>query len=99
MLCACSHDKPPAEALRPVRTVELRYEKAAEANRYFGSAQARHEIDKALRVDGKVAGRIVEVGQPVREGDVLSVLDASVYRLAEEAAHQQLLAASAHARQ
>ena len=99
ILCACSHDKPPAEALRPVRTVELRYDKAAEANRYFGSVQARHEVDQAFRVGGKVAERKVEVGQAVREGDVLAVLDATDYRLAEEAAHQQLLAAIAHARQ
>jgi RND family efflux transporter MFP subunit len=35
----------------------------------------------------------------VREGDVLAVLDASDYRLAEEAARQQLAAATAQARQ
>jgi len=99
LLSACSRDKPPADALRPVRTVELRYDKAAEANRYFGSVQARHEVDQAFRVGGKVAERKVEVGQAVREGDVLAVLDATDYRLAEEAANQQLFAAIAHARQ
>ena len=99
MLCACSHDKPPAEAPRPVRTVELRYDKAAEANRYVGTVQARHEVDQAFRVGGKVAERKVEVGQTVREGDVLAVLDATDYRLAEEAARQQLAAATAQAYQ
>ena len=99
MLCACSHDKPPAEAPRLVRTVELRYDKAAEANRYVGTVQARHEVDQAFRVGGKVVERKVEVGQTVREGDVLAVLDATDYRLAEEATNQQLLAAIAHARQ
>ena len=99
MLCACSHDKPPPEAPRPVRTVELRYDKAAEANRYVGTVQARHEVDQAFRVGGKVAKRMVEVGQTVREGDVLAVLDASDYRLAEEATRQQLAAATAQARQ
>ncbi len=99
MLCACSHDKPPAEAPRLVRTVELRYDKAAEANRYVGTVQARHEVDQAFRVGGKVAERKVEVGETVREGDVLAVLDATDYRLAEEAARQQLAAATAQAHQ
>jgi membrane fusion protein, multidrug efflux system len=99
MLCACSHDKPPAEAPRPVRTVELRYDKAAEANRYVGTVQARHEEDEAFRVGGKVAKRMVEVGQSVREGGVIAVLDDTDYRLAEEAARQQLAAVTAQARQ
>ena len=99
LLCACTREKPPAEALRPVRTVELRYDKAAQANRYVGTVQARHEVDQAFRVGGKVVERKVEVGQSVREGEVLAVLDATDYRLAEEAANQQLLAAIAHARQ
>jgi RND family efflux transporter MFP subunit len=99
LLSGCGQDKPQAEVLRPVRTVELRYDKASEANRYFGSVQARHEVDQAFRVGGKIAERRVEVGQTVREGDVLAVLDATDYRLAEEAARQQLLAAIANARQ
>jgi RND family efflux transporter MFP subunit len=99
LLSACGKDKPAADVPRPVRTFELRYDKAAEANRYFGSVQARHEVDQAFRVGGKVAQRKVEVGQTVREGDVLAVLDDTDYRLAEEATSQQLLAAIAHARQ
>ena len=99
MLSACSQDKPPAETLRSVRTVELRYDKATEASRYVGTVQARHEVDQAFRVGGKVAERKVEVGQTVREGDVLAMLDATDYRLAEEATRQQLAAATAQARQ
>jgi RND family efflux transporter MFP subunit len=99
ILSACAPDKPPAEALRMVRTVELRYDKAREANRYFGTVQARHEVDQAFRVGGKIASRKVDVGQSVREGDVLAVLDDVDYRLAEEAAGQQLIASTAQARQ
>ncbi len=51
-----------------MRTVELRYDKAAEVNRYFGSVQARHEVDQAFRVGGKVAERKVEVGQSRARG-------------------------------
>ena len=71
----------------------------AKCNRYVGTVQARHEVDQAFRVGGKVAQRKVDVGQIVREGDVLAVLDDSDYRLAEEAARQQWAAAVAQARQ
>ncbi len=94
LLSACSSDKPPAEALRPVRVVEVQYQSAREVSRYFGSVQARHAVDQAFRVGGKVLERRVDVGQSVREGDVLAVLDSTDYRLAEEAARQQLDAAN-----
>ncbi|HET9651216.1 MAG TPA: efflux RND transporter periplasmic adaptor subunit, partial [Usitatibacter sp.] len=98
MLGACTH-KPPAEPLRAVRTVEVRYENAGEKNRYVGTVRARHEVDQAFRVGGKVMKRSVEVGQAVRAGDVIAVLDDTDYRLAEEAARQQLAAATAQAAQ
>jgi RND family efflux transporter MFP subunit len=98
-LSACSHEKPPAEALRPVRTIEVRYDRAEEANRYVGTVQARHEVEHAFRVGGKVAQRKVDVGQSVREGDVIAVLDEHDYRLAEEAVREQLVAAQAQSRQ
>ena len=99
MLAACSPDQPPVEALRPVRTAEIRYDAAREANRYAATVQSRYEVDQAFRVGGKVARRSVDVGQLVREGDVVAVLDDSDYRLAEEATRQQWSAAVTTARQ
>ncbi len=97
-LGGCS--KPPApEPLRQVRTAELRYDKAQETNRYLASVMSRHEVNEAFRVGGKVVQRKVDVGQKVREGDVLAVLDDTDYRLAEEAARQQLTVATTQARQ
>jgi RND family efflux transporter MFP subunit len=77
----------------------VRYDKARETNRYVGTVQARHQVDQGFRVGGKVTKRLVEVGQPVGEGDVLAVLDDADYRLAEEAARQQHTAAIAQASQ
>jgi RND family efflux transporter MFP subunit len=68
-------------------------------SRYFGSVQARREVDQAFRVGGKVLERRVDVGDSVRQGDVLAGLDAVDYRLAEEAARQQLEAALTRMRQ
>ena len=99
LLSACSPDIPPAEAPRPVRTAEIRYDASREANRYAGTVQSRFEVDQAFRVGGKVAQRKVDVGQIVHEGDVLAVLDDSDFRLAEEVSRQQWTAAVARARQ
>ena len=98
-LSACSSDKVPAEAPRTVRTVEVRYDASRETYRYFGTVHSRHEVDQAFRVGGKVAERKVDVGDTVREGDVLAVLDDNDYRLAVETASQQLVAATTQARQ
>ena len=99
LLCACTPDKPPAEALRLVRTVEIRYDQALQTSRYTGSVHSRYEVDQAFRVGAKIVKRNVDVGQRVREGDVLAVLDDTDFRLAVEAAEQQLLAAQTAARQ
>ncbi len=99
LLSACGQNKPSVEAPRAVRTTGLRYNTAGETNRYFGAVHARYEVDQAFRVGGKVVQRHVEVGQSVHEGDVLAVLDDSDYRLAEEAARQQLIAATTQAKQ
>lgn len=99
MLGACSQDKPSVEIPRPVRTTELRYDAARESNRYVGTVHSRYEVEQAFRVGGKVARRLVDVGQVVREGDVLAVLDATDYRLGEEAAQQAWTAAVKQARQ
>ena len=98
MVAGCS-DKPAAEPLRAVRTAEVRYDKAVETHRYVGTVQSRHEVNEAFRVGGKVVQRKVDVGQKVRAGDVLAVLDDVDYRHAEEAARQAQIAASTQARQ
>jgi len=99
LLCACTPDKPPAEALRQVRTVEIRYDQPLQTSRYTGSVHSRYEVDQAFRVGGKIVKRNVDVGQRVREGDVMAALDDTDFRLAVETAEQQLLAAETAARQ
>jgi RND family efflux transporter MFP subunit len=98
MVSGCS-EKPAAEPLRAVRTAEIRYDKSQETNRYVGTVQSRHEVNEAFRVGGKVVRRNVDVGQKVRKGDVIAVLDDTDYRHAEDAARQQLIAATAQAKQ
>jgi RND family efflux transporter MFP subunit len=98
MLAGCSQPPVP-EALRAVRTAQVRYDGAQQTDRYFGAVQARYEVDQAFRVGGKVVTRKVDVGQKVRKGDVLAVLDDTDYRIAVQASQQRLVAAEAQARQ
>jgi RND family efflux transporter MFP subunit len=98
-LAGCTQAEPPPAAPRPVRTVEMRYDKVREVNRYYATVASRYEVEQAFRVGGKVRERKVDVGQRVSANDVLAVLDDVDYRLAEEAARQRLDAAQARARQ
>ena len=99
MLAACAPKAPPADPLRPVRTVELRYDGVRDTHRYAAVVRARHEVDEAFRVGGKITQRKVDVGQVVREGDVLAIVEDTDYRLAADAAQQSLASAQALARQ
>jgi RND family efflux transporter MFP subunit len=99
LLAACGDKAAPPEALRPVRTVEVRYDSARDTNRYAGVVRARHEVDEAFRVGGKIAQRKVDVGQAVHEGDILAVIEDTDYKLAADAAQQAATAASSQARQ
>lgn len=98
LLSACSSDAP-VEVHRPIRSVQLHYDQTRDANRYFAVVQARHEVDQAFQVGGRVTERRVELGQTVRKGDVLAVLDAADYRLSADGAQRQLEAANARFRQ
>jgi multidrug efflux pump subunit AcrA (membrane-fusion protein) len=88
MLAACGAKAPPPEALRPVRTAEVRYDIARETYRYAGTVRSRHEVDEAFRVGGRIARRAVDVGRVVHEGDVLAVIEDSDYKLAADAEQQ-----------
>ena len=56
VLSACT-SKPAPEALRAVRTAEIRYDKAQETNRYVGTVQSRHEVERGIsrRRQGRAA--------------------------------------------
>jgi len=94
LLSACS-SHPTAEVHRPIRWAPLDYGQTRDVNRYFAVVQARHEVDQAFQVGGKVLERRVELGQTVNKGDVLGVIDAADYRLSQDGAQRQLDAANA----
>lgn len=76
LLHACGQDEaPPPEPLRPVRSVIAGASAGSVGATYAGSIQARYESRLGFQVSGRVVARLVEVGQPVRRGQVLMRLD------------------------
>ncbi|MBT9568843.1 MAG: efflux RND transporter periplasmic adaptor subunit [Thiobacillus sp.] len=100
LLSGCGRDAPPAPPpdIRPVRAEQVGVHAGQSSTRYAGEVRARHETDLAFRVGGRVRTRLVEVGAPVRTGQVLATLEPQDYALAASAARSQLAAAEAEAR-
>ncbi|MDP2880553.1 MAG: efflux RND transporter periplasmic adaptor subunit [Azonexus sp.] len=60
---------------------------------YTGDIRARHEVDLAFRVGGKIAARLVDAGAEIKAGQPLARLDPADLELAAAAARAQLAAA------
>ncbi len=65
----------------------------AAATVYTGEVRARHEIDLAFRVGGKIISRHVDTGALVKPGQALAKLDPADLQLALQAARAQLSSA------
>jgi RND family efflux transporter MFP subunit len=94
-LAACS--KAPAEKsenTRPVLVAAVHYELESPARSFVGTIKPRIETDMGFRVPGKVAKRLVEVGQTVDIGQPLAVLDEVDLKLQAEQAVAEFTAAT-----
>lgn len=85
----------PARADRPVLVTEVRFAPETPARSFVATVRARVETDQGFRVAGKVAARLVDVGDRVRAGMPLARLDEADLRLQREQADAELRAASA----
>jgi RND family efflux transporter MFP subunit len=84
------------ELATPVRVHRVVASDAA-LRSYTGIVKPRFESDLGFRVAGKVVGRTVEVGDEVRAGQVILLLDPADYRLAVQVAEADVAAARAEA--
>jgi RND family efflux transporter MFP subunit len=94
-LSACS--KAPAEkaeTTRPVLVAQVHYEPESPARSFVGIIKPRIETDIGFRVPGKVAKRLVEVGQTVDIGQPLAVLDEVDLKLQAEQAVAEFTAST-----
>ncbi len=92
LLAACRGEAPPPPKARVV-LVRPAAEAAAGSAVFTGDVRARHEVDLAFRVGGKIAARLVDTGSEIKAGQALARLDPNDLELAAAAARAQLDAA------
>src|SRR3954464_7788210 len=79
---------------RPVLVATVHYEAESPARSFVGTIKPRIETDMGFRVPGKVAKRLVEVGESVDVGQPLATLDEVDLKLQAEQAQAELSAAT-----
>jgi len=95
LLCslpACQRQEASAPAA-PSVLVQAASRSGSIGSSYSGEIRARHEIDLAFRVGGKLAARLVDAGAEVKPGQALARLDPADLESAAAAARAQLAAA------
>ena len=78
-----------------MRTVTVEPSEAGETVSLTGEIKPRYEADIGFRVDGKILERPVDVGTPVKKGDLLARLDPQQYRQDFEVAKAEVAKADA----
>jgi RND family efflux transporter MFP subunit len=79
---------------RPVLVATVHYEAESPERSFVGTIKPRIETDMGFRVPGKVAKRLVEVGQTVDVGQPLATIDEIDLKLQAEQAEAELRAAT-----
>jgi RND family efflux transporter MFP subunit len=93
VVTACAPTQPVGEDVRPVRVVTVSPLNATVAAELAGEVRPRIEARVGFQVAGRIARRLVEVGQTVQAGQVLATLDPADYQLGLAAARAQVSAA------
>jgi RND family efflux transporter MFP subunit len=79
---------------RPVLVATVHYEAESPERNFVGTIRPRIEADMGFRVPGKVAKRLVEVGETVAVGQPLATLDEIDLKLQAEQAEAEFRAAT-----
>ena len=92
LLNGCGAGDSPPPAIRVV-LVQAAASAPSTPGVHTGEIRARHEVDLAFRVGGKIAARLVDAGAEIKAGQPLARLDPADLELAAAAARAQLAAA------
>ncbi|MFC3146829.1 efflux RND transporter periplasmic adaptor subunit [Piscinibacterium candidicorallinum] len=97
LLAACGKSAaPPQEDIRPVRTITVGTGQLGAGAVFAAEIRPRVEQRLSFRVGGKMTERLVELGTPVKPGQVLARLDPKDLQLAQAASAAQVAAAKAN---
>jgi RND family efflux transporter MFP subunit len=99
VVCGCQHEQHAAQTLPVVKTVRIAMDNSAGQHTYTAVVVARHEIQESFRVGGRMEKRLVDVGDHVREGQILATLDEKDLRYELESAQAELRAAHSNREQ
>ncbi|MGK6311051.1 efflux RND transporter periplasmic adaptor subunit [Variovorax sp. DT-64] len=99
LLAGCSEPPAPAAVEKPVFVTTVSQTPSTQTRSFTSVVRARVESDLAFRTGGKVVERLVDIGDRVKAGQVLARLDLADYRLAVQAAGDQVQAATVDAQQ
>jgi multidrug efflux system membrane fusion protein len=94
VLASCTEEKAETTPeIRPVKIVEIARATNVRSLEFSGSVKSRTEMNLGFRIACKVTERLVDIGDRVRPGDVLSRVDPTDYKLAVDSAAANLAAA------
>lgn len=95
-LPACRRaEEPPPPEIRPVRVMSVEKRAAGDTVSLTGRVQAQTEVNLSFRIDGRVIERSVNVGDPIRPGQLIARLDPSNEEASLASARAQLASARA----
>jgi len=94
-LVGCDKKPPPAAEVRPVRTVTVERGAEGETVALTGQVRAKDQVSLAFRLDGRMINRLVHVGDELKAGEVVALLDPQNQRNALRTAQANLASAEA----
>jgi RND family efflux transporter MFP subunit len=89
-LAACKEKVEIAEAIRPIKTMTVMEQATGQILKFSGLAAAVDSSDLSFQVGGQVATVAVDIGDRVKKGQILAVLDPEPYQLEVEAVKAEL---------
>lgn len=96
-LCAgCDKPPQPMQPPRPALVMVVGAETISDAMVLVGEVRPRYESSQSFRIDGKIIARKVDIGAPVKKGQVIASLDAADVSLSAAAAMADVRAAEAN---
>lgn len=95
-LAACKEKPKVVEAIRAIKTVTVKDQAAEQIRKISGIVAAVESSGLSFQVSGQVRAVKVDIGDRVKKGQVLAVLDPEPYQLAVDGAQADLVKARAN---
>ncbi len=86
LIAGCSKPAEPSTPPRPTLTMVAGKTPASNSMVLIGEVRPRYEVSQGFRIGGKIIERKVDVGTPVKKGQLIARLDAADFNLSATAA-------------